>query len=131
MADAPVVHIGENSPEYVAYRLMLDIAEAEGKRFSKPVAGSSGGPRLDSGYVSPMLESRSRPSRAISTNLCRLGGCGDLARAADPPDCEAPPPKHFKQGRIQPRPAAWLCNRHGLENRRLDWIVRLRRQGFS
>jgi hypothetical protein len=42
MADAPVVHIGENSPEYVAYRLMLDIAEAEGKRFSKPAPGYGG-----------------------------------------------------------------------------------------
>ena len=28
MADAPVVHIGENSAEYVAYRLMKDIQNA-------------------------------------------------------------------------------------------------------
>lgn len=31
MADAPVVHIGENSPEEVAYRLMKTIASNEGK----------------------------------------------------------------------------------------------------
>ena len=43
MADAPVVHIGENSPEYVAYQLMLDIAECEGKRFSKPAPGYGSG----------------------------------------------------------------------------------------
>ena len=30
MADAPVVHIGENSPEYVAYKLMVNIAATEG-----------------------------------------------------------------------------------------------------
>ena len=36
MADKPVVHIGENSPEYVAYKLMLDIVRIEGKeRHSK------------------------------------------------------------------------------------------------
>lgn len=29
MADAPVIHIGENSPEHVAYRLMQDIALVE------------------------------------------------------------------------------------------------------
>ena len=31
MADAPVVHIGENSPEWVAYRLLMSIARAEAK----------------------------------------------------------------------------------------------------
>ncbi|HEY5065372.1 MAG TPA: hypothetical protein VIJ04_11210 [Xanthobacteraceae bacterium] len=31
MADASVVHIGENSPEHVAYRLMHDIATVEDK----------------------------------------------------------------------------------------------------
>jgi len=29
MADIPVVHIGENSPEYVAYRLLREIARLE------------------------------------------------------------------------------------------------------
>ena len=29
MADKPVVHIGENSPEYVAYRLLQDVLQAE------------------------------------------------------------------------------------------------------
>jgi hypothetical protein len=36
MADAPVVHIGENSPEYVAYLLMKDIIiSVEDKRMSE------------------------------------------------------------------------------------------------
>ena len=30
MPDAPVVHIGENSPEEVAYKMMLLIGSAEG-----------------------------------------------------------------------------------------------------
>ena len=34
MADAPIIHIGENSPEQVAYKLMRDIAGEEGKTFS-------------------------------------------------------------------------------------------------
>jgi hypothetical protein len=29
MADKPVVHIGENSPEYVAYQLMRDLFQLE------------------------------------------------------------------------------------------------------
>ena len=31
MADAPIVHIGENSPEHIAYRLMRDIAVIENR----------------------------------------------------------------------------------------------------
>lgn len=31
MADTPVVHIGENSPENIAYKLTLDVARVEGK----------------------------------------------------------------------------------------------------
>jgi hypothetical protein len=31
MADAPVVHIGENSPQEIAYKLMRDIARVEDK----------------------------------------------------------------------------------------------------
>lgn len=31
MVDATTVHIGENSPEHVAYRLMRDIASVKGK----------------------------------------------------------------------------------------------------
>jgi hypothetical protein len=33
MADPSVVHIGENSPEQVAYRLLHDVARAEKKSF--------------------------------------------------------------------------------------------------
>ena len=31
MADQPVVHVGENSPEQVAFKLMLNIARVEGR----------------------------------------------------------------------------------------------------
>lgn len=31
MADTPVVHIGENSPEQIAYKLLHDIARNDGK----------------------------------------------------------------------------------------------------
>jgi hypothetical protein len=41
MADNAIVHIGENSPEHVAYKLMERIAEAEGKNLHR----SSGGQR--------------------------------------------------------------------------------------
>ena len=34
MADAPVVHIGENSPEHVAYRLFCRVGVAEQKTSS-------------------------------------------------------------------------------------------------
>lgn len=33
MADSATVHIGENSLEYVAYRLLLDVMTAEGRTF--------------------------------------------------------------------------------------------------
>lgn len=32
MADNNVVHIGENSPEQVAFKLLIEIAKAEGKK---------------------------------------------------------------------------------------------------
>jgi hypothetical protein len=35
MSDTTVVHIGENSPEEVAYRLMLDIVRIEDKLLEK------------------------------------------------------------------------------------------------
>lgn len=31
MADAPVVHIAENSPEYVAFRLLREVRIVEGQ----------------------------------------------------------------------------------------------------
>jgi hypothetical protein len=40
MADAPVVHIGENSPEQVAFKLMEIIANHE----DKVLRGSTSGP---------------------------------------------------------------------------------------
>ena len=39
MADEPVVHIGENSPEHMAYRLLKDIALVEGKSFHRNPTG--------------------------------------------------------------------------------------------
>ncbi len=48
MADQAVVHIGENSPEHVAYRLLADVARAEGKRLTAP-AGDRESP--DRGYI--------------------------------------------------------------------------------
>ena len=35
MADAPVIHIGENSPEKVAYTLMIDVFNAEKVKFDQ------------------------------------------------------------------------------------------------
>ncbi len=35
MAEETVVHIGENSPEQVAYKLLREIARVEGKVFHK------------------------------------------------------------------------------------------------
>ena len=41
MADQAVVHIGENSPEHVAYQLVQDLAKMEGKVLHRqPGAGS-------------------------------------------------------------------------------------------
>jgi hypothetical protein len=34
MPDAPIVHIGENSPQHVAYQLFRHIAAVEGKSFN-------------------------------------------------------------------------------------------------
>ena len=34
MAETSVIHIGENSPEYVAFRLMEKIAASEGRIFT-------------------------------------------------------------------------------------------------
>jgi len=34
MSDAPVVHIGENSPEQVALKLLGAVAKADGKKIS-------------------------------------------------------------------------------------------------
>lgn len=34
MADAPSIHTSENSPEYVAYRLLLNVAYVEDKKIA-------------------------------------------------------------------------------------------------
>ena len=41
MADAPVVHIGENSPEQVAYKLLQIIALNEGKHLQPSSAATN------------------------------------------------------------------------------------------
>jgi hypothetical protein len=38
MADAPILLNGENSPEYVAYRLLLNVAFVEDKKIA--ISGS-------------------------------------------------------------------------------------------
>ena len=35
MADQSVVHLGENSPEHVAFRLLREVAYVEGKRLQQ------------------------------------------------------------------------------------------------
>jgi len=37
MADTPIVHIGENSPQQIAYKLMRDIAHVEDKLLEQSV----------------------------------------------------------------------------------------------
>lgn len=45
-ADSTTVHIGENSPEQVAYKLMRDVANVEGKAFHKnPTGGNTAADR--------------------------------------------------------------------------------------
>jgi hypothetical protein len=39
MADAPIVHIGENSPEQVAFKLLQTVAFVEKKRLTSQNAG--------------------------------------------------------------------------------------------
>ena len=39
MADSTIVHIGENSPEEVAYKLLVDVARVEGKVFHQSPSG--------------------------------------------------------------------------------------------
>lgn len=45
MADQPVVHIGENSPEEVAYKLMGTIASNEGKTLRSTTSGAASADR--------------------------------------------------------------------------------------
>lgn len=44
MADGPVIHLGENSPEHVAYRLLTHIASVERKGIAH--SNSASGPSL-------------------------------------------------------------------------------------
>jgi hypothetical protein len=41
MSDAPVVFIGENSPEQIAFKLLTIIAANEGKTFEKVAGGTA------------------------------------------------------------------------------------------
>jgi hypothetical protein len=50
MADNTVVHIGENSPEQVAYKLMQDVMQAE-KRSHASDGGNNGWQRADRAYM--------------------------------------------------------------------------------
>ena len=42
MADTPIVHIGENSPEYVALKLLAAVAQAEDTK----IVGLCGGSKM-------------------------------------------------------------------------------------
>jgi hypothetical protein len=41
MADAPVVHIGENSPQHIAYQLFQHIVAVEGKSLASGRPGTA------------------------------------------------------------------------------------------
>jgi hypothetical protein len=51
MADAPVVHIGENSPEQVAYRLLRDIAFVEKRALNQMDANRTGTTPADRAWI--------------------------------------------------------------------------------
>ena len=59
MADAPVVNIGENSPEQVAYKLFNHIADVENKRLYQATSGEKQMP-IASGFSIPMQSAFSR-----------------------------------------------------------------------
>jgi hypothetical protein len=40
MAETSIIHVGENSPEYVAFRLMEKIAASEGRIFTDRPSGT-------------------------------------------------------------------------------------------
>jgi hypothetical protein len=48
VADAPVAHIGENSPEEVAYKLLQDVAYAEGQELR---LGSTASKKADRKWI--------------------------------------------------------------------------------
>lgn len=48
MADAPVVHVGEGSPEHIAYKLFLEIARLEDVDLA---AGASGTRKPDRAWI--------------------------------------------------------------------------------
>ena len=65
MAEQPIVHIGENSPEYVAYRLLKNVARAEGKILTA-MAGDSRA--ADRDYI---LDTYAECLRAVGGNPLR------------------------------------------------------------
>ena len=63
VADAPVVHIGENSPEHIAHRLMHEIAIVEGKSFQR--SPGQGFERADRKWRSHFAECLNGPRTEI------------------------------------------------------------------
>jgi hypothetical protein len=51
MADAPIVHIGENSPEQIAFKLMQQIAVAEKKNLWAVGPASDRGEQADRKWI--------------------------------------------------------------------------------
>ncbi len=67
MADAPVVQMGENSPQYVAFRLFREVAIAEGKSIIHNAAGPS---KPDRKWI---LDTYAECLRAVLAPYERLG----------------------------------------------------------
>ncbi|MGD9536426.1 MAG: hypothetical protein AB7P52_09595 [Alphaproteobacteria bacterium] len=51
MADRPIVHLGKNSPEQVAWRLMQTIMQAEAKTANPLIAKDGGEELVDRRYL--------------------------------------------------------------------------------
>ncbi len=68
MADNGVIHIGENSPQHVAYRLLKHVVRSEGKALNA-AAGSSDSP--DRAYI---LDTYAECLRAVGGNPRRASG---------------------------------------------------------
>lgn len=64
MADNNVVHIGENSPQQVAYKLMQDIMHAEKRSISSE--GNNGWQRTDRAYMLKLYYDCARATSGLS-----------------------------------------------------------------
>jgi hypothetical protein len=76
MAAAPTIHLGENSPEHIAYLLLRAIASNEGKELaSSPVSGAASADKkwiLDT-YAECLVAVRKPESRLKSGAISSRG----------------------------------------------------------